>query len=171
MNENIKRIGIKTGLFLGLVLVIIVFTIYFLDIKYFANTLIGTLNFVLLLSSGIYCSIKSKNILKNDMKFKEAFTAFILPIIIGWAIYVLALLFIFNFFDSEAKELIMNEYIAITKEVNKNLSKEKLDQLINNMTKEDPFSFINQIKAYFRYILIYSVIGLLVALIFKNPSN
>ncbi len=173
MENNIKKNGITIGVVLGIVLVLITTIMYSTDLSLFTNMWVGIVNFILIIGFGIYASIKAKKALNGIMSFKEAFTSFIIPPIVGLAIYVVFNIILFNVIDPEAKAVITENVIKMSKDMMAKFGAPAADinKAIAEIEKTDSFSPLAQIKSYFYYLIFYCVLGLLIALIFKTPTN
>lgn len=173
MENIIRKNSLSLGITLGAILSIITAIMYSIDLSLFTSTWIGILNFVLIIGIGIYASIKNKKALKGIMSFKEAFASFIGPILIGVAIYILFNILLFNVIDPEAKVVITENVIEMTENMlaKFGVPQAEIDKAITEIESKDNFGFGAQIQSYFWYAIIYSLIGLLVALIFKTPAS
>lgn len=173
MENSIKKNGLTYGVILGIILILITTTMYVVDLSLFTNMWVGIMNFVLIVGVGIYCSVTSKKILSGLMSYKNAFISFILPIIIGIALYVLFNILLFNVIDTDAKDVLTDNIIEKTKEMMEKFKvpASDINKAIEEIEKTDNFSAFAQFKSYFFQIAFYAVLGLLVALIFKTPSH
>lgn len=173
MENNVKKNGLTYGVILGVILLLITTSMYIIDLSLFTNTWVGIINFIIIVGIGIYCSITSKKLLRGMMSYKNAFMSFMLPIIIGIAIYVFFNIILFNVIDTEAKDVLTENVIMKTKEM---MAKFKvpasdINKAIAEIENTDNFGALAQFKSYFFQIAFYAVLGLLVALIFKTPTN
>lgn len=173
MENTIKKNGSTYGLILGIILVLFTTIMYVVDLSLFTSTWVGIVNFVIIIGFGIYTSIVNKKVLKGIMTYKEAFLSFILPIIIGMAIYVLYNILLFNVIDPEAKGVITDNIVKMTRDMMSkfNVPAADINKAITEIENKDNFGPWPQIQSYFFMIVFYSVLGLLVALIFKTPAN
>jgi hypothetical protein len=80
---------------------------------------------------------------------------------------------LFNYIDAGAKEVITENVVKMTEEMmsNFNVPEADLEAAIEEIKSKDNFSPSVQIQSYFMMIVIYSIIGLIVGLIFKTPTN
>jgi len=173
MENIIKKNGLSLGVVLGIVLILIVATMYAIDLSLLINTWVGVFNFVLIVTFGVVCSIKNKKALKGIMSFKEAFSSFILPVIVGVGMYVLFSVLLFNVIDTGAKEVVTEQVIEMTKNMMSkfNVPASDINKAIEKIENEDGFGPFAQLQSYLFQIAFYSLLGLLVSLIFKTPSN
>lgn len=173
MENSIKKNGMSLGLIMGVILILITTTMYVVDLSLFTNWWVGIVNFVIIIGIAIYCSITSKKALRGIMNYKEAFLSFILPIIVGIAIYVLYNILLFNVIDPNAKEVLTENIIAMTKEMmgKFNVPSTEINKAIADIEGKDNFGALAQFQSYFFQIAFYAVLGLLVALVFKTPTS
>lgn len=173
MENNIKKNGLTLGLIMGVILVLITTTMFVVDLSLFTNWWVGIVNFVIIIGIAIYSSISSKKELKGMMNYKDAFLSFILPIIVGVAIYVAYNIILFNVIDPNAKEVLTENVIAMTKEMmgKFNVPATEINKAIADIEGKDNFGPLSQFQSYFFQIAFYAVLGLLVALVFKTPSS
>lgn len=173
MQNTIKKNGTTNGVILGLILILSSNAIYTIDLSLYTSHWIGIINFLIVLAFGIYTSYINKKLLKGIMQYKEAFLSFILPVIIGLALHSLFSILLLNYIDPSAKEIITEHMIDMIDEmaINKNKSDAELANYINEIKTKDNFGPKVHIESYFTGIVIYSIIGLVVGLFFKTPTN
>jgi hypothetical protein len=173
MENNIKKNGLTLGVIMGVILVLITTTMFVVDLSLFTNWWIGVVNFVIIIGIALYSSISSKKELKGIMNYKDAFLSFILPIIVGVAIYVLYNIILFNVIDPNAKIVLTENIVAMTKEMmgKFKLPATEINKAIAEIENKDNFGPLAQFQSYFFQIAFYAVLGLLVALVFKTPTT
>ncbi len=173
MENSIKKNGLTLGVTMGAILALITTAMYVVDLSLFTNWWVGILNFIIIIGIAFYCSVVSKKALQGKMSYKEAFLSFILPIIIGVALYVLFNILLFNLIDPGAKDILTENIILTTKQMMAkfNVPAAEVNKAIADIESKDNFSPLAQFKSYFFYITFYALVGLLVALIFKTPAN
>lgn len=173
MEKTIKQNGSNNGIILGVVLILIITVMYAVDLSLFTSFWAGIVNFIIIVSFGIYTSIVNKKLLKGVMTYKEAFLSFILPAIIGVGFYVLYTILLFNYIDPAAKDVITENVIEMTEGMMTkfNVPASEVEAAIEEIKNTDNFGPFAQFKSYFVMIVIYSIIGLLTSLIFKTPTS
>jgi hypothetical protein len=173
MENSIKKNGITNGIILGLIIILSSNVIYIIDLSLFTSQWVGIINLLLILAFGIYTSVINKKLLMGKMQYKEAFLSFILPVIVGLALSNLFSLLLLNYIDPEAKEIITEHMIKMINEMpSKNeISKAEVQNYINEIRTKDNFGVRVHVETFFTSVTIYSVIGLIVGLIFKTPTN
>ncbi len=170
MNEIIKTKGLTFGLILGFVLALITTYGYAIDLSLFTSYWLLLLNFFIIIIVGILAVAYSKKALGGFITFKEAFTAYVITIAMGLLISVLVGFLIFNVIDPGVKVQLTDMTIEKTVETMErfDVPQENIDEAIENIREQDSFSIANQVKSYFIMVAIYSLFGLLIALILKR---
>jgi len=174
MNQIIKTKGITFGLILGFILALITAYGYAIDLSLFTSYWLLLFNFFIIIIVGILAVAYSKKALGGFITFKEAFTAYVITISMGLLISVLVGYLIFNIIDPGVKVQLTDMTIEKTVETMErfDVPQENIDEAIENIREQDSFSIVNQIKSYFIMVAIYSLFGLLIALILKrNDPN
>lgn len=170
--EAIRKSAMNTGLILGLVLVVLTTIIYAIDINLFTKPWVGIINFVVILGFGVYAAIKSKKINGGFLSFKEAFTSFFIALVLGFFISTLYTILLFNVIDPEAKTIINDNVIKYTVDMMQKFGTKASDinAMVAEMEKSDSFGFAGQMKGFAFNVVIYSIIGLITALIVKKKD-
>ena len=170
MNDVIKKNGVNFGIIVGVISILMYTLMYIIDIKMFANYWIGIVSFFVNLIIGIVAVAKSKKALGGYISFKESFTVFFIVIVIGLVLGTSFMYILFNFIDPSAKEVIMNEVIEKTVAMMQGLGTPAADmkEVINEMKDTDNFGILAQIKSYVGSLVLYSIIGLIVAAAMKK---
>jgi selenophosphate synthase len=173
MNEVIKKNGLNYGVIVGILMILITATMYAIDLKLFVNNWIGAVNFIIIITLGCISVSKSKKALGGFMSFKEAFSGFFICVAVGIGIQILFNTLLFNLIDPSAKETITEHMIEYTVNLMKGFGvpTDALKKAVEEIEKTDSFGPIGQLKAYFWQVLVYSLIGLIVALIFRNKTS
>lgn len=170
-----KKIVLPYGLFLGLVLSLITILCYAFKIELLVKWWMSILQFVVILGFGIIAiqTVKNTKLEEQDFSFREAFTAYFIPVALGTFLAALVNYVLFNFIDPDAATYLLQHGIDQAREMMKNLggSEEQLNKSIEALKNENQFSLKNQAIGYVFSLALYSVIGLLVALIFKRKTN
>ncbi len=170
MNQIIKTKGISFGLILGFILALMTTYGYAIDLKLFTSYWLLILNFFIVIIVGILAVAYTKKGLGGFITFKEGFTVYVITIAIGLLISLLVGYLIFNVVDPQVKSQITEMSVEKTIETMErfNVPQEQIDETIDKMREQDSFSIVNQIKSYFIMVAIYSLFGLLIALILKR---
>jgi len=170
MNQIIKTKGISFGLILGFILALMTTYGYAIDLELFTSYWLLVLNFFIVIIIGILAVAYTKKALGGFITFKEAFTVYVITIAMGLLISLLVGYLIFNVVDPGIKTQLTDMTIEKTMETMErfNVPQENIDEAIENIREQDSFSIANQIKSYFIMVAIYSLFGLLIALILKR---
>lgn len=170
MNQIIKTKGISFGLILGFILALMTTYGYAIDLELFTSYWLLILNFFIVIIIGILAVAFTKKALGGFITFKEAFTVYVITIAMGLLISLIVGYLIFNVVDPGIKTQLTDMTIEKTVETMErfNVPQENIDEAIENIREQDSFSIANQIKSYFIMVAIYSLFGLLIALILKR---
>ena len=177
MNEVLKSNGIKYGIILGGVGILMHLIIYLLGGLTTENAITGgIIQFIFwlgYLGVRIFQCINTKKELNNSITFKELFTTLTISITIGIFISQLFTYSLNNFIDTdygtEMNEF-MNKQQVIAMKAMKNFT-EVSSQDIKEVANTDNFSIIKTGQAFVMSILISSIMNLILAAIFKSKTN
>ena len=172
-NNTVKPIASNLGVVLGISLTLFIILIYAFNLELITEWYIGIIEFLIIVILGGYACSKAKKNFTEPFTFKNSFSAFFITIAIGLAIYSLVNYILFNFVDSEAANYIVEVSIEKVRETMSSFggTEEQINQVVADMQNENQFSLSNQAIGLAVKLVFYSVIGLLVALIFKEKSN
>jgi uncharacterized membrane protein YraQ (UPF0718 family) len=177
MNEILKSNGIKYGIILGGLGILMHLTIYLLGGITAENAIIGgVIQFVFwlgYLGVRIFQCISTKKEFNNSITFKELFTTLTIAITIGIFISQLFTYSLNNFIDAEyGSEMneFMNKQQVIAMKAMKSFT-EVSSQEIKEVANTDNFSIIKTGQAFVMSILISSIMNLILAAIFKSKTN
>ncbi|QEE49699.1 DUF4199 domain-containing protein [Flavobacterium alkalisoli] len=173
MTEAVKKNGINFGVILGVIFVLCYVAMYSIDLKYFVNMWLGIGIIFLGLIVGIISVVKAKVAQNGFISFKQAFTTFFITLAIGLAISTVFNIILLNFIDPAAKDVIRQHLIDITIHFGEkyNAPVEQLKQQVESIKNTDSYSVFNMIKSYFFILVLYIIIGLIVAAAFKKTPT
>lgn len=173
MNEIVKKNGITYGGYAAAIFVSLLIVMYVVDLSLFTKWYMGTFQFIAIITLGVLAVKKSKTEMSNFISFKDAFTTYFVMIVIGLVVYSLAIILLFNYIDPQAKEVVMEHFMQYTKEMLEkfNSPASVIKETLKEMKKNDSFSVSNQAISLVFSILFYSVIGLIIAAIFKSKPQ
>lgn len=168
--EDLRKNAINYGMYLGLILIAFNTIIYAVDINLFTNMWVGILTMIIMVSVAVFTTVKHKNKLGGFLSFKEAFSSFIITVIVGSLISVIYTIVLFNFIDPEAKTILTENLIKYTTGLMEKFGAKPADinEAVKEMSKTDSYGIYGQLKGYVSSIVIYSIIGLITALIIKR---
>ncbi len=173
MNEIVKKNGIKYGVISGLISIVVTTLMYSINIELFGSMWIGFLLIAFYIGLGVYVVSVTKKELNGNLSFKEAFTTYFIYAAIGIIISNLFNYILFNFVDVDAKQRILE--ISIEKSVEMmekfDTPKEIIKDTIKQLKENDQFSLSKIIQGGIFSIIFSSILGLIIAAIFKTKTK
>ena len=172
MDPVIKNKGITYGLILGILLSLFYIYAYAVDLSILTQGWMMGVVFLIILVAGVLVILTSRKGMGGFISFKEAFSAYFYTIVVAFLIQTIVVALIFNVVDPSAKDEMKQLTIDKTEEMleNFNVPSEQIDEAIAKIEQDDNFSFGNQVKNYFISLVVYSVIGLILAAILKKKN-
>ena len=173
MTEAVKKNGLNFGIILGIIGIVITALIYSLDITMFVNMWLGICLFLINLVIGIVAVVKTKKALGGLITFKDAFTTYFITMALGALINTLFMFILFNFIDPSAKEIITEKSVETTAKMMQGFGAktEDIKLTLEQIKKTDNWSALNLLKSYAFGLIFYIIIGLIVAVAFKNKTK
>ncbi|MCM4156525.1 DUF4199 domain-containing protein [Gramella sp. AN32] len=175
MEASSKKLGTSYGVYLGVALILITVIIYAFDISLMTEWYLIAINFILILFLSILAVKKAKKFSETLFSFKEAFSVYFLTIVIGLFIATIFSLILFNVVDPDAaetlKELSMEKQAAMMEKFG--MPEDQLNEAMTKIQEEDTFSIKNIAISFASQLVFFSIIGLIIALIFreKEPTH
>ena len=168
--EALRKNAAKYGLFLGLAMVVATTLIYSIDLSLFTASWYGIVNLLIIVGFGVVSSVQNKKVQGGFISFKETFTSFFITIAIGFFIATLFSILLFNIIDPEAKSIISENVVKFTVEMMEKFGAKPgdINNVIKEMEKSDSFGVAGQLKGFAFNLVIYSIIGLITALIVRR---
>ena len=168
--ENLRKISLNIGIFLGLFLVLVTTLIYSIDISLFTSSWIGIVNVIAITGFGVFSTLKYKKSIGGFISFKETFSCFFITVVVGFFISTIFSILLFNVIDTDAKTIITENVIKYTVEMMEKFGAKPSDinKMVEEMQKSDSFGIAGQLKGFIFNLIIYSIIGLISALIIKK---
>lgn len=172
-----KKSAVTYGLILGAVLALMTTLMYVLDPMLLTKWWVGIISLLIVIVIAIVSVAKAKGLLGGIMSFKEAFTVYFITVALGSIISTSVGILIFNIIDPEMAAFLQEKTLEITAEFMQKFGtpQAEIDKQMAKMAEQDNYSIVSQLKNYVFGLAFMSVIGLLVALIFKtknpNPLN
>jgi hypothetical protein len=172
MNEIIKKNAINYGIITGVVSVLITTLIYVIDVKFFTAWWVGLLSMVFYIIISCILLSKTKRDLKGTFTFKEAFTTYFLAAVIGILLSVIFNIVLFNFIDPDLKITLKEMTIKYASEMMQKFGAPaaEVNKAVTDMEKVDQFGIVEQLKGSLFSILFSSILGLILAAIFKSSK-
>jgi len=184
MKKIIQQNGINFGLILGFLLIMPTMLGYAINIKLLVSY--WTFAYVLLavIILGILVIAFSKKALGGFISFKDAFSSYFLTILIAFLLSTVMNFLLFNVIDKDFEDVVKEEQVQIIENqrewiVNKmaNSSQEqvdetdaKFDEAIEKARADHPYNITSLFKGLGISLAIFSLLGLLLALILKKKN-
>src|SRR4051794_35024525 len=108
MNKTIKNNGVLFGLILASWYSISTLLIFFFYQELFVNVYMGFTNTLVSLSVATISLLVAKKKLGGRITFKDAFTSYLIPIVMGLAALIIVSMILFNIVDPSMKEVFIN---------------------------------------------------------------
>lgn len=168
--EELRKNAARYGLFLGIFIIVTTTLVYAIDISLFTASWFGMLNMAIVIAFGAFAAVQSKKNQGGFLTFKETFTSFLVAVLVGLFISTLFSILLFNVIDPEAKQIISDNVIKMTSGMMEKFGAKPADinNVIKEMQKTDSFGVFGQLKGFVFNIVIYSIIGLITALIIRR---
>lgn len=175
MEKSIKSVATTYGIYLAVLLVIFTVLAYVFDLSLFSKWWFGVSLLVLIIVLGVISVSKAKKVSTQLFTFKTAFSAYFLTVFLGTFISVLFSILLFNVIDTEASQVILENTMESTRGMLEKFGtpKTEIDKALAEMQEQDNYGALAQLKGYAFQLVFFAVIGLIVALIFreKDPSK
>ena len=170
MEKTLKSIATNFGLYLGAFLALITIIPYAVNIELLINTWLGGFILITIIAFGIVSVAKVKQAQNSYATFKEAFTAYFITVALGLFISILVSYILFNFIDPEAAAVLKEITIEKTVQMMEgfNSPSDIIDQAVENMEAQNNYSLANIAKSLAGYLVMFSIIGLIVAAAMKK---
>lgn len=172
MEKSIKSVSINYGIYLGIILSAATVIAYAINLELFTKWWFGIILLVVIISVGIVSTAKAKSLGKGFISFKEAFSAFFIPIAVGVLISSLVSVVLFNFVDPEAAEMVKEQTIENSVKMMEGFGAPQtaIDEAVAEMQNTNQFSIVSLLKSYAWQMLFYAVVGLIVGAIMKRKD-
>lgn len=173
MKSTVNKVGITFGIILAIYYILFNCVIFFTDQTLFANTLAGFFNMGVVVCLGILSVLVAKNKCGGYVTFREAFTPYLIMITIGVTVNYIVYNLLFNVVDPAAKDVVnkaLYEMLIQTLD-NSGLPQDQIDEQLQKARDISQFAPKSQLFMWAGSILRNSILGLLLAAIFKNKSE
>ncbi|MFV8226011.1 DUF4199 domain-containing protein [Christiangramia aquimixticola] len=173
MEQSSKKLATSYGVYLGISLILITVLIYAFDISLMTEWYLMVLNLILILVLGTMAVKKAKTASTTLFTFKNAFSAYFLTVVTGLFIATIFSLILFNLIDPEAaetlKELSMEKQVEMLE--NFGMTEAQINEAMIKMQEEETFSIKNVTISFASQLIFFSIIGLIIALIFREKDK
>ncbi|POS02084.1 uncharacterized protein DUF4199 [Flavobacterium croceum DSM 17960] len=169
----IKKNAINFGLISGAIAVLVTLLMYIINLKLFVNVWIGFGLIGVWIVIGIVLLQKCKKEQRGVLSFKEGFTAYFVSALIGISISTLFNIFLFNYFDTQAREIITEHLVDFQVEMLEkfNSPQEQIAEVVQEIKENSQFSLKGQVMGFFQALIGAIILGLILAAIFKSRNK
>ncbi|MEC4114323.1 DUF4199 domain-containing protein [Myroides pelagicus] len=173
MQTNTNRVGINFGILLAIYYTIFNLGLFYSDVTLFTNKFIGMFNIAFIVIIGVITIYIARRKAGGYVTFREAFTPFLIATAIGVTVNYIVYYILFNLVDSSAKDTVHNIMMDMLMDTlnNSGLEQDQINDQIAKAKDLDQFTLRSMLFLWAGSILRNSVIGLLLAAIFKNKSE
>ncbi|WPY97511.1 MULTISPECIES: DUF4199 domain-containing protein [unclassified Christiangramia] len=173
METPAKKISSSYGLYLGLSLILIAVLAYAFDLSLFTKWWFGISMLVFVIIMACMSTNKAKKVSTNLFSFKDAYGAYFLTVFIGTFISLVFGIILFNVIDSDAARTLNELTIESTVKMMEGFGspESQINETVKQLQETNQFSIMNQLKGYGFQLIMYAVIGLIVALIFREKDK
>ncbi|MCP9200101.1 DUF4199 domain-containing protein [Gramella sp. GC03-9] len=173
MEQSSKKLATSYGLYLGISFVVILALAYAFDLSLFTKWWfgIGLITFGIVLAA--MATSKAKKLSSSLFSFKNAFGTYFLTIVIGTFISLVFNIILFNVIDPQAAETLTELTIETSRKMMESFGapESQINEALQTMQDENQYSAINQLKGYAFQLIMYAVIGLIVALVIREKDT
>lgn len=172
MEKSFKSVASNYGIILGIILSLITVFAYVFMLELFTKWWLGILLLVIVVAAGTMAAVKSKKMLGGFISFKEAFTSYFIVVLLGTLISTIVGILIFNFIDPEAAQTLQEMILESTRQMMENMGapEESIEQTIAASADTNLYSIAKQAQQYAINLVIFCVIGLIVALAVRKKD-
>ena len=170
MEQNVKSQSINSGLYLGAILSILVVLVYAIKLDLFTEWWLGIITLLIVVVYSTMNALKVRKLLGGFINFKKAFGAYFITMAIGTFIVTVVSILIFSFIDPEAAQYLNEQILLLTKQTMERFGApaEAIEKALENAADVDNFSVGMQTQSYFFRLALYTVFGLIIALVVKK---
>lgn len=172
LKENIKKIALKNGGYLGGVLILITLFAYLYNWDLLLKSWFQLLKFGLVILLAVFSTMTARRENPAAFSFRDAFTAYFIPIALGLFAFTIFNSLLFDLIDGQAGHYISQMSIEEHRKQLEAIGKDadKINQTISSLKKSDQFSILNQLQGYIMNLILYCIPGIIVAAIFKKKK-
>ncbi|KUF39056.1 hypothetical protein AS361_04210 [Myroides marinus] len=173
MKNAVNKVGVTFGIVLAIYFTLFNCVLFFTDKTLLANTFAGFFNIAIITIFGVVTIYNARKKAGGYVTFREAFTPYFIAIVIGLTVNYILYNILFNVVDPSAKEVLGKQlYEMLVKTLDgSGLAPEQIAEQLKKAKESNPFALQSQLFLWAGSILRYSILGLLLAAIFKNKSE
>tara|TARA_R110002124_G_scaffold170608_4_gene338217 strand:- start:29154 stop:29702 length:549 start_codon:yes stop_codon:yes gene_type:complete len=167
--------ALKSGVTIGLVMLVISFLIYFIDYSLLVAAWYGFAVFVLFFGLVIYYGIQYRKEIGGFMPYGPAFQFAFVTLIVSGLISTLGNIVLYQLIDPGLSELLvkvqLENMLAMLDNfgAGDNISSDQINEMRTEM--EDAFTFAGQIKGFGVSLIIYAIFSLILGAIIKKRDK
>lgn len=172
MNDIVKNNALKFGLIAGIIPILYTLYAYLIDLTLMVNFFSGIGMWIVMMVIFILSVSKTKKALGGFITFKNAFSTFILSYLVSAVLSGLFSILLFVVIDPEVSEQINELTIEKSVEMMERFGtpEAEIDRQVEAMEGQNNFNMMGILKSMLMGILIYSVLGLIIAAIMKKKE-
>lgn len=173
MKNALNKVGVTFGVVLAVYYILFNCVIFFTDKALFASTFAGFFNIAIMVILGVTTIYFARKKAGGYLTFREAFTPYFIAILIGVTANYIIYNILFNIVDPSAKEMLKNTlYEMLVKTLDSSgLPQDQINEQLEKARNISQFAPKSQLFMWAGSILRNSILGLLLAAIFKNKSE
>lgn len=173
MNPIFKKNAINFGIISGLIGITATTLMYLIDLKLFINLWVGGGMLLIWLVIGIVLLSKSKKENQGILSFKDAFTTYFLSAVIGILISTAFNMFLFNFFDTDARDKITEHAIEFNVQISEkyNVPQDQIAKQVEELEKNAQFGLKTQALGIVYSMFGAAIFGLILAAFLKSKNK
>jgi len=173
MNNTIKSIALKNGFIAGITIILLYVICYVINVELLTNFWFGLTIIIALIVLGFVTTAKCKGLQDGYISFREAFSAYLIPVAIGLLLPMIFLYVLFNFIDLEAAEMLKEIGLEKTEEIMRRFGapESEIEKAMEQAALEDSYSIKNITLQYAFTVLFCGILGLIAALSMKKKKE
>lgn len=172
MNPLVRKSGVQIGLLVSFFQILI--TTYLFKFGSFIDVKMGILIIVSNLIFGFIAILLIKKKQNNTISLRESFSGYFITVLISIVLSSVFYLLLFNVIATNSKkEEVKKELFDFQLKQMKenNFSEKDIQQNILISKNTDPFGVLISFQSSIKFLLLYSVVGILISFILKNKSS
>ena len=173
MEQSSKKLATSYGVYLGIALLLFTVLVYAIDLSMFTQWYMMFIPFIIILVLAIMAVKKAKIFSNHLFTFKDAFGTYFLTVFIGLLISSIFSFVLFSLIDPQAAETVKELTIETQVEMMEGFGvpESEINKAIEKTQNENSFSLKNIAIGFAVQLAVYSVIGLIIALIFREKEQ
>ncbi len=173
MENSSKKIATAYGIYMGIALILITVLTYVFNLALMTQWWFGIIMLIFIITMSCFAVSKAKKASTTLFTFKSAFGVYMITVFLGSFISLLFSIVLFNFIDPDAAQQITE----LTMEATRNMMEKfgapeaEINKQLAAMQESNSYGVLNQLKGYAFQLAFFAVIGLIVALIFREKEK